>query len=38
MAIQAVSHVGLARSAKARATLYDLMIDIARQAKQQLKE
>jgi hypothetical protein len=38
VAIQAVSNVGLASSAKARAALYDLMIDISRQAKQQLGE
>jgi len=38
VAIQAVSQVGTAKSVRAREMLYDLMIDIAKQAKKQLKE
>jgi hypothetical protein len=38
VAIQAVSQLGTAKSIRAREMLYDLMIDIAKQAKKQLKE
>jgi hypothetical protein len=38
VAIQTVSQVGTAKSVRAREMLYDLMIDIAKQAKKQLKE